>query len=96
MTALFFLPRLEAWVVILTLMLGLLLQTLIFGRWGFVRLLGLAHFPWFLMLPWLYTRHAPHESIFNQWILALLVINGLSLIIDVTDVLRFTFGERES
>lgn len=95
MAAFFYLPRLEAWVVLLVLACGMFLQTLIFQKWGFVRLLGLAHGPWLVMLPWLYTRLSPHEHSFNQWIRALVLINSLSLIIDVVDVVRFGLGDRK-
>ena len=93
---LFFLPRLEAVIVPVALMLGGMSQMAIFGRLGFVRLLGLGHFWWIPMLAWLWARvdlFAP-QGAFGYWLLALFVVNSLSLLIDVTDVVRYARGDR--
>jgi hypothetical protein len=94
---LFFLPRLEAIAVLVALMLGGVSQMAMFGRLGFVRLLGLGHIWWIPMLVWLSPRVDPldPQGPFGYWILALFVVNSLSLLIDVTDVVRYVLGDRE-
>jgi hypothetical protein len=96
MGALVFLPRVEAWVVLGGLCLGAMLQTAIFARLGFVRLLGLGHFHWFAMLTWLFLRldSLSGEPSFHRWVIAVSAFCGLSLVIDTIDVLRYLRGER--
>ncbi len=93
-----FLPRIEAVIVLAAIMLGAAIQMAIFGAKGFVRLLGIGHFQWLVMVPWLLTRFditAP-RSAFEYWLLAVVVIDVLSLVIDVTDVARYAFGDRQA
>lgn len=86
----------EARVVLGAMMVGAVTQMAIFAKKGFVRLLGAGHFLWLIMLPWLWTRlgDAP-AGLFRNWILAVLVVNGISVIIDVTDVVRYLKGDRD-
>lgn len=74
---------------------GLLLG--IFAMRGFVRLLGAGHFLWFGLVPWLAWRYglAPEEGWLRAWMAAVMVVNSLSLVIDVTDVVRYLRGERD-
>lgn len=97
MAGVFFLPRVEAWVVLGALGIGAVLQMTLFARFGFVRLLGLGHFHWFAMLAWLYGRLGliSDEGALDDWVLAVIVLCGLSLLIDVVDVARYVRGERE-
>jgi len=97
MAAVFFLPRAEASVVLAALFVGALLQMGLFARFGFVRLLGLGHFHWFVMIAWLVTRlgSSRGEGLFYNWIVAVIVVCGLSLVIDVVDVVRYLRGERK-
>ena len=86
----------EARVVLVAMMLGAMTQMAIFGKKGFVRLLGVGHFLWLFMLPWLGMRlgDAP-AGLFRNWILAVLVLNGISVVIDATDVVRYLRGDRD-
>jgi hypothetical protein len=97
MAAVFFLPRVEASVVLGALALGAMLQMAFFARYGFVRLLGLGHFHWFPMVVWLWSRLGAiqSEGLFRGWIIAVIVVCGVSLMIDVVDVIRYTRGERK-
>ncbi len=93
----FFLPRVEAIVVLVGLMLGGLFQTAIFSSKGFVRLLGLGHIFWIPMVAWLLTRFdiaAPQGS-FETWMTAVVVFDSLSLLIDIADVARYWLGDRK-
>ncbi len=93
---LFFIGSLEAKVVVVAIMVGAITQMAIFRAKGFVRLLGLGHFPWVPMIPWLWTRLGQLEvnNLFAYWLVAVIVLDGLSLIIDATDVVRYMKGER--
>ena len=98
-----FVPGLLYWsspegkVVLAALMLGGIIQTAIFEARGFVRLLGIGHLAWLPMAFWLWVRMeaAPQGSVFRSWLLAVILINSLSLIIDTVDVIRYIRGERE-
>ena len=82
--------------VLITMLLGASVMMTLFSHRGYVRLLGVAHFVWIPMLPWLAVRyqHADAGSLFGLWILSVLVLDGLSLIIDIVDVIRYTRGDR--
>ncbi|MBA3884260.1 MAG: hypothetical protein H0X67_00845 [Acidobacteria bacterium] len=90
-----FVPRVEAWIVLGGLGLGAMLQMGIFARFGFVRLLGLGHFHWFAMVPWLLSRlDTIDDPLLYRWVGAVSVACGMSLVIDTVDVLRYLRGER--
>ncbi len=93
---LFYLDTTEGKVVLAVIMMGAIIQIVIFGAKGFVRLLGLGHSLWLFMVPWLWTRldHVPEGSPFRFWLLSVVILNGISLLIDITDVGRYIAGER--
>ena len=93
---LFFLNTAEGWTVVL-LFLGMATFLMgLFGKLGWVRLLGIAHFPWFGLLPWLWLRleTLPGGSALAYWLTVLLAVNAVSLLIDVVDVVRYMLGDR--
>ena len=92
----FFIHKLEAQVVVATAIVGLVIMSVVFSVKGFVRLLGIGHIGWIPLVFWLWTRlvHAPADSIFGYWLMAVVVLNSLSLIIDTIEVLRYVKGER--
>lgn len=92
-----FLETLEAKVVLAGLMIGAMLQTAIFSSRGFVRLLGLGHIAWVPMVVWLWMRldTAPAGSAFRMWMLAVIILNSISLVIDAADVILYIRGEKE-
>jgi hypothetical protein len=93
---LFLLGTPESTAVLTFLLVGAALQMSIFRARGFVRLLGLGHFPWLLMIPWLVQRIrlAPPDSPFLLWLTAVVIVDSLSLVLDITDVFRYLGGER--
>ena len=95
LSPLIFITPLEGQVVLGTGIVSAIIQMGIFQAKGFVRLLGIGHSPWIPMLVWLWTRLDWDFSIFAYWILALIVLNSLSLIIDAVDVARYLMGEKE-
>lgn len=93
---LFFLDTIEGQVVLGLALAGMVIQLVIFQARGFVRLLGLGHFSWLAMLPWLALRldGATEGGALATWIVAVLAVNGASLLIDIADVVRYLRGER--
>ncbi len=94
--SLFFLHRLEAQVVLGTMLASMMLMTLLTARFGFTRILGLGHILWLPMLAFLFTSlgDIPANDAFGIWIRTLFVLNGMSLVIDAVDVMRFISGDR--
>ncbi len=94
---LYFIQRFEAQVVLGAFMASMILMTILTGLSGYTRLLGLGHIFWFplLLFLWLRLVQIPTEDFFGIWIRALMAINAASLVIDVTDVVRYLRGERE-
>lgn len=93
---LYFLAHTEARVVLGTFVVAALLMTLLTALAGFTRLLGLAHFVWFPLLWYLATRLPAHPASepLGLWLRAVLLVDAVSLAIDVTDVIRYLRGER--
>ncbi len=93
MASIAFIGHREAQVVLAALMLGAMIQAAINAKLGFVRLLGVGHFHWIPMQYWLYIRldTIRDEPAFYYWIVTLLVMNGISLVIDVA---RYALGDR--
>ena len=95
--ALFFLPPLEANVVLVTLGLGGVMMELLTWKQGFTRLLGLGHVLWLGLVPWLVTRMSLHEGgPVALWLAAVIAVNSLSLVFDVRDVVIYARGDREA
>ena len=95
-TPLFFLQRLEAQVVLVTILASMALMTFLTASFGFSRILGLGHILWVPMLAFLSTRlgDIPADEAFGIWIRTLFVLNGISLVIDAADVVRYIGGDR--
>jgi hypothetical protein len=93
----YFIMTLEAKVVLAAMICGIMIMTVVFGAKGFVRLLGIGHIAWVPMIPWLIMRlgNTSFESFFGYWLVAVIILNFLSLIIDGIDVMRYIRGERE-
>ena len=93
---LFFLDRLEAQVVVLTLVASMILMTGLTALSGFTRLLGLGHILWIPLLYFLWVRleQNPADDFFGLWIRVLMILNAASLIIDTIDVGRYMAGDR--
>ena len=94
---LFFLKHVEARVVLLTFLASISLMTFLTARFGFTRILGLAHIFWVPMLGFLFTRLAdiPASDAVGIWVRTLFIVDGISLVIDTADAIRFISGDRE-
>lgn len=93
----FYIEMLEAQVVLATMMASAALMMFLFAQKGFVRLLGLGHVLWIPLIFWLSARvdFASASTGLDQWLLAVIALNSLSLIIDAVDVIRYAKGDRE-
>jgi len=95
LSSIFFLPRIEAWVVLGTGLLAATIMTVLHAKLGYVRLLGIGHFVWIPMLIWLVFRlgHILEGTLFCGWLLTLIAIDTLSLLIDIVDLVRYLRGD---
>lgn len=93
---LFFLDHFEAQLVIGTFFASMMFMTLLTHLAGFTRILGLGHILWIPLLSVLWFRlgfHAPSDS-FGIWLRILMTLNGVSLVLDGMDVVRYVAGDR--
>ena len=67
------------------------------ARYGFSRILGLGHILWVPLVVFLFVRlgSIPADDAFGIWIRVLLLLNGISLVIDTKDVVRYLGGDRK-
>jgi hypothetical protein len=93
----FFLGRPEALMTLVAAMIGVTIMIALYARYGFVRLLGLGHFPWLCTVPWLCLRlsQTTESGPFYYWLLTVIVLDSVSLIIDTVDVIRYWMGDRQ-
>ena len=93
----FFLHHHDAQVVLGFFLASMALMTLLTSRFGFTRIVGLGHILWAPMLAFLATRLGDISigSALGIWIGALIVLNGISLVIDAIDVVRYLAGNRQ-
>ncbi len=93
---LYFIGHIEAQVVLLTTLISVIVQAMIYGRIGFTRVLGIGHLLWIPMFVWIAARAdsiATHPDL-QTWIILLAITNAVSFAIDLTDIARFAKGER--
>jgi len=92
----FFLPLIEATIVLATFVASALLMGAITAATGFTRLLGLGHVLWLGLLPYLWGRLAAFDAGSPEgiWLRGLIALNLMSLALDVVDVARYARGER--
>ncbi len=93
---LFFIDRIEAQIVVGVFLASGLLMTALTARTGFTRVLGLGHVLWIPLLYFLWTRLdlVPADDVFGFWIRGLMTVNAVSLVMDVSDVIRYAAGDR--
>jgi len=94
---LFFFNRIEAQAVFVAFNIAFFTGVFIYKRQGFTRLLGFLHWPWIFLLPFIWGRLdvVSAGEPFGIWIRVVLVLNSLSLILDVIDVIKYAAGDRQ-
>jgi len=92
----FFITHVEAQVVLAVTTAAVAAQALVYQRIGFTRILGTAHTLWVPMFAWMATRpdQIAAEPAMAAWLAVLFATNGVSIIIDTLDAVRFLRGER--
>jgi predicted neutral ceramidase superfamily lipid hydrolase len=92
----FFYETRVAQITIVAFFFGGMLGLVLVKIQGFTRLLGLMHIPWIPLVFYLIGQLNNYS--FSQpmglWIRGLIILNGISLIIDFVDVARYIRGER--
>ena len=93
---LMYLQRGEAQIVLVTFFASFALMVLITGASGFTRLLGIGHVLWIPLVLFLISRlNLPSASgPYLVWLIAVIVLNSISLVLDAVDLVRFGRGER--
>lgn len=93
---LFFMTDIEAQIVLAVTAIAVVIQTVIYQRQGFVRILGSVHIMWIPMFAWMGTRldHISQYEGLSNWLIILLATNAVSLMIDAIDGYRYFSGER--
>ncbi len=96
MVPLLYLTTPEAQITLAAMMLGAMIQMTMYARMGFVRLLGVGHVAWLFLVPWMWLRleGVPADGMFRNWMLAVIVLNSISLLVDIADVARYAMGDR--
>ena len=94
---LFFLQHVEAQAVLVGFLVSMTLMTLLTARFGFTRIVGLGHIVWVPLLAFLLTRFGdiPASAALGIWLRTLFVLNGISLVLDAADAIRYIAGERQ-
>lgn len=87
--------RVEALVILAAFFAAGAYMNYLYAQYGYVRLLGLAHLVfWGPAYAWIWTRRElhPRTTLFGKYLLLYFVIDGLSLIIDAVDLVRYFIG----
>ncbi len=94
---LFFLGTPEARVVLIAYVVASVVIVLLHRRLGWVRLLGIGHFPWLFLLPWIVFRYATTSpgGAFAGFLLLVVLVDTACLAVDAVDFVRYTRGETE-
>lgn len=92
-----YIRTIEGQMALAGLMIGFMIMWGIYVKKGFVRLLGLGHLiGWTPLMIW-YAKvisEGKAEGVFEYWLMAVLVVNGISLVIDFVDVVRYSMGDK--
>jgi len=94
----------EVWVMFGLFLFGSLIMGYLYQQnGGFTALLGLGHAPWLILVPWLAVRIANMEGGGNgdsvltlkQWLLFAVVIDTISLLVDIKSLVAYMKGKTE-
>ena len=88
--------RAECAAIFVSFVAAAILMNWLYEGYGYVRLLGLAHLIfWAPAYVWVLSKRAAIgvNSLYGRYIHVYLVIAGMSLLIDVVDLIRYAFGD---
>jgi hypothetical protein len=90
-----FIRTMEGQLALVGMMASFLIMWGIYVKKGFVRLLGLGHLiAWTPQVVWYVQVILQGEAAgwFLYWLMSVILLNGLSLVIDFVDVMRYSLG----
>jgi len=93
----YFYTYIEAQVTLIAFFAGGMIGVVLVQIQGFTRLLGLMHILWVPLTFYLIGKLSifPSSQPIGLWIRAVLILNGISLLIDFIDVIRYVRGDRK-
>ena len=92
----YFIRTMEGQLALVCMMAAFMIMWVIYAQKGFVRLLGLGH-----LIAWTPQMVFYSQSVgstaggFRYWITSVLILNGICLLIDFVDVVRYSLGDRQ-
>ncbi len=86
---------LEGKLALVALLLSFAVMAAVVARHGFVRLLGLGHIVGWVPLVILFVMRLGQgaDGLFKYWLIAVILLNTLSLVLDISDVARYLRGD---
>ncbi len=93
---LLYISYVEALLVILAFMVAFMTGVVLYKMQGFTRLLGAMHWTWIPLSIYLFGKlgQIPADEFYGIWIRGVIVLNGISLLLDTIDVVRYGLGDR--
>ncbi|MEL7040735.1 MAG: hypothetical protein AAGL90_04380 [Pseudomonadota bacterium] len=99
LSAVFSVFHAEARWILLGTLLGMAGTLAAYSLFGFTRLMGLGHIlfwsPTLLYMLTIRGRGMHQKTVFARWLLAAIIVMGVSLMFDYLDLLRWLLGERD-
>ena len=93
---LIFIRTMEGKLALVCLLFASLIMWVIFTQKGFVRLLGLGHLiAWTPQMVFYIQSVGNTAGWFQYWIISVLFVNGVSMVIDFVDVVRYSLGDKQ-
>lgn len=94
---LFFLEHLEAKLVLVAFMINFMTGVILYKNFGFTRILGLMHWAWIPLCIFLISQcnSISMGGFYSIWIKSVIVLNGVSLLFDVKDVIEYLQGNHK-
>lgn len=94
-----FFSTFEGKFALFSMMGAMMVMTIIYAKFGFVRLLGLGHVVFWVPFIFFCIKQLNNwssiDATFRTWILIVTIVNSLSLTIDFIDVFKFLTGNKE-
>ena len=86
----------EGVAVFVAAMVGAVTMAEIHQQMGFVRLIGVGHLTWLPLVIWFVFRLdlADPGSLFWYWMWSIIILNSISMVIDMIDIMKYIQGER--
>lgn len=87
----YFVDTVEGSVVLFCMIFAFLFMVYLYSKKGFVKLLGLAHFPWLFLVPFLLYRQllGIEDMTLQYWVMGVVTTNSISLAFDIWDVWQY-------